>query len=90
MLAAQFHDAAAKAVLAGCEECRRRTGLGRVALSGGCFQNLLLLSRTRALLEGSGFEVYTHSLVPANDGGLALGQAAAAAAYFGDSPVGGQ
>jgi hydrogenase maturation protein HypF len=48
-------------------------------LSGGVFQNLLLLSRTVALLEATGFRVLTHRLVPPNDGGLSLGQAVAAA-----------
>ena len=83
-LASQNQDAAAKAAAEGCAECRRRTGLNRVALSGGCFQNLSLLARSVELLREKGFEVYTHCLVPANDGGIALGQAAAAASYFGD------
>ena len=51
-----------------------------VALSGGVFQNLLLLRRTVTGLEGRGFTVLTHSRVPCNDGGISLGQAVIAAA----------
>jgi hydrogenase maturation protein HypF len=54
--------------------------LSTVALSGGVFQNLLLLSETVARLEGRGFRVLTHRQVPANDGGISLGQAVIAAA----------
>ena len=51
-----------------------------MALSGGVFQNLLLLDRTAAQLERAGFRVLVHSQVPPNDGGISLGQAAVAAA----------
>jgi hydrogenase maturation protein HypF len=51
-----------------------------VALSGGVFQNLLLLDRTVTWLEERGFRVLTHSRVPPNDAGVSLGQAAVAAA----------
>ncbi len=59
-----------------------RTGLSRVALSGGCFQNRFLLENFTHRLKGLGFEVFTHTEVPANDGGLPLGQAAVAAAII--------
>ena len=78
MLAGQFHASLAAMVLEVCEELRSRTALQRVVLSGGVFQNCLLTEMTLAHLEGSGFEVLTHSLVPPNDGGLAFGQAAVA------------
>ena len=57
---------------------REVTGLNRVVLSGGVFQNLYLVERGTRLLHADGFEVFTHSLVPPNDGGLALGQAVVA------------
>ena len=55
------------------------TGLKRVALSGGVFQNMLLLKKSVDILEREGFEVFIHRRVPTNDGGISLGQAAAAA-----------
>src|SRR5207302_531501 len=55
-------------------------GLGAVALSGGTFQNLLLLERVMRGLESEGFGVYRHGRVPANDGGISLGQAMVAGA----------
>jgi hydrogenase maturation protein HypF len=57
----------------------RAAGYGRVVLSGGVFQNALLLSRTRKALLHDGFEVYSHQLIPPNDGGIALGQILVAA-----------
>ncbi|MDD5205816.1 MAG: hypothetical protein PHS17_10365, partial [Desulfobacterales bacterium] len=56
----------------------RKTGLRRVALSGGTFQNRVLLKLTRSLLEEEGFQVATHREVPCNDGGISLGQAVVA------------
>jgi hydrogenase maturation protein HypF len=58
---------------------RDRTGLDRVCLSGGSFQNAYLLAHLPARLRSDGFEVHTHTRVPANDGGLSLGQALVAA-----------
>ena len=63
-----------------CGLLRERSGLGTVALSGGVFQNLLLLQATIARLERHGFDVMVHSRVPCNDGGISLGQAVVAAA----------
>jgi len=64
------------------EELRRETGIDRVALSGGVFQNTLLLSGFIQALERKGMRVYTHRIVPTNDGGISLGQAVAAAAIL--------
>lgn len=80
VIAARFHNGLAEAVVAACRQIRQRSGLSRVALTGGVYQNLLLLSRTADGLAAAGFEVLTHSRVPPNDGGIALGQAAIAAA----------
>jgi hydrogenase maturation protein HypF len=63
-----------------CIHLNGKTGIDRVALSGGVFQNSRLLTHLVAALEASGFDVLTHRLVPANDGGLSLGQAVVAAA----------
>jgi len=79
-IAARFHASLAAVITDACMRIRRRTDLRRVALSGGVFQNGRLLQATVAGLEHAGFEVYTHRQVPPNDGGLALGQAAIAAA----------
>jgi hydrogenase maturation protein HypF len=79
-IAARFHNSVARLVVSVCETLRARDGLDRVCLSGGVFQNALLLGRTIDWLEAAGFEVFTQRLVPPNDGGICLGQAAIAAA----------
>jgi hydrogenase maturation protein HypF len=75
VIAARFHNAVAAVITDGCTLLRDRHGLGTVALSGGVFQNVLLLGKTIAGLEARGFTVLTHSRVPCNDGGISLGQA---------------
>jgi hydrogenase maturation protein HypF len=80
LVAARFHNGLAGATVAACRTLREATGLEAVALSGGVFQNLLLLERTVAGLEQAGFRVLVHSRVPPNDGGISLGQAAVAGA----------
>lgn len=80
VIAARFHQSLVDGLACVCEILRKRTGLNLVALSGGVFQNGLLLSRLKARLAAGGFEVLTHRQVPPNDGGLSLGQAAVAAA----------
>jgi hydrogenase maturation protein HypF len=74
----KFHTGLLHLFLDACRMLRDRYQLNTVALSGGCFQNRFLLENLSALLETNQFKVLTHSLVPANDGGLALGQAVVA------------
>ena len=78
-LAWQFHDALAAVVQRMAETERASTGINTVALTGGVFQNALLVELCVKRLEESDFVTYTHCLVPPNDGGLALGQAFIAA-----------
>src|SRR5829696_2656492 len=81
-VSSRFHRTMAEVVVAGCERIREVGGTTAVALSGGTFQNMLLLEQVVGLLEGKGFEVYRHRRAPANDGGLALGQAILADKFF--------
>ena len=80
VVAARFHNALADVVLTVCRRLRDQHALPIVALSGGVFQNALLVTRCLDLLETDGFTVLTHRHVPPNDGGISLGQAAVAAA----------
>jgi hydrogenase maturation protein HypF len=80
IVAARFHNGVAALIEAGCLLLRERHGLNTVALSGGVFQNLLLLHGAVGRLEAHGFRVLLHSRVPCNDGGISLGQAVVAAA----------
>ena len=73
-IAAKFHNTVAEIILTLCVGFRERSGLTRVALSGGVFQNVYLLERTFSLLNNNGFAVYTHHRIPTNDGGISLGQ----------------
>jgi len=82
LVASRFHSSLAEVVGDVCGILRDEHGLSTVALSGGVFCNRLLLARTVDRLETGGFDVLTHRQVPANDGGLALGQAAVAAAML--------
>jgi hydrogenase maturation protein HypF len=74
-IAARFHNGIVEALLA----VAREAGRSRVALSGGCFQNRLLVERGVARLREGGFEPLTHRRVPPNDGGISLGQIRVAA-----------
>jgi hydrogenase maturation protein HypF len=77
--AAGFHVAVARLIGDLAAKLCRQAGIEQVALSGGVFQNVLLVGLARAELTGRGLGVLTHRLVPPNDGGLALGQVAVAA-----------
>ncbi len=78
-VAAGFHLAVAHLIADAAARLRQETGLDRVGLTGGVFQNALLVRLTRALLAERGLRALTHRVVPPNDGGLALGQVAVAA-----------
>jgi len=77
-ISAKFHRGVADMILNVCGFILRETGLKTVVLSGGVFQNRLLLRTTVGLLKNAGFDVLTHKEVPTNDGGVSLGQAAIA------------
>lgn len=74
----RFHNTLVAVIHAVCVMARERTGLDRVCLGGGCFQNVRLLTSCLNSLHTSGFVVYYPQRVPANDGGISLGQAAIA------------
>jgi hydrogenase maturation protein HypF len=80
VIAARFHHGVAALIEAGCLLTRDRHGLGTVALSGGVFQNQLLLRAAVTRLQARGFRVLVHSRIPCNDGGISLGQAVVAGA----------
>jgi hydrogenase maturation protein HypF len=73
-----FHNSIASATAAMCERIRAASGVSRVVLSGGVFQNRLLAEGTFSRLADRDFQVFAHRLVPPGDGGLALGQAVVA------------
>jgi hydrogenase maturation protein HypF len=81
-MAARFHFGLAKAIRDVVARIRTTEGalLSKIALSGGCFQNKILLEELVRLLEADGLSCLLQITVPTNDGGLALGQAAIAAA----------
>jgi hydrogenase maturation protein HypF len=79
VISARFHRTVIEMAAALCRAIRRDSGLNRVALSGGVFQNAKLLKGLIRALSADRFEVYSHALVPANDGGISLGQAVCAA-----------
>jgi hydrogenase maturation protein HypF len=78
MIAARFHQTIAEIAIDVCRCAREMTNLNEVALSGGVWQNQVLLDLVRDGLKKQGFVVYFHQQVPSNDGGLALGQAVVA------------
>jgi len=79
IIGGKFHRTIIRLFTELCKKIRKDTDIERVALSGGVFQNSILLSGMIKSLEENRFKVYTHKLVPANDGGISLGQAVIAA-----------
>lgn len=78
-LAARFHNSVVEVNLALCERVRGISGVNTVVLSGGVWQNRILLEKSFHLLTRSGFTVLRHHQIPTNDGGIAVGQAVVAA-----------
>ncbi len=78
VISRRFHNGLAELVLQVSEAIRRATGVSTVALSGGVWQNMTLLRKATFLLEQRKYKVLIHTKVPANDGGIALGQAVVA------------
>lgn len=77
-ISAKFHNTLAVISLRVAEKIREERSINKVLISGGVFQNKYLLEKTCEVLKRSGFEIFTNRLVPANDGGIALGQLAVA------------
>ena len=77
-ISTKFHGTIARMIVDMCRAISRDSGIKVVALSGGVFQNRLLFRLAVDGLREEGFEVLTHRLVPCNDGGISLGQAAIA------------
>jgi len=78
VISAKFHNTLAEIIAEVCKKIKIDTGIDKVVLSGGCFQNIFLLDRTLDKL-GNEFNTYIHKDVPTNDGGISLGQAVIAA-----------
>jgi hydrogenase maturation protein HypF len=74
-ISAAFHNTVAAVLVEVCLRLRLSDGIDRVCLSGGTFQNVYLVEHAVASLRAQGFEVFLHSKVPPNDGGISLGQA---------------
>jgi hydrogenase maturation protein HypF len=87
IISAKFHNTLIEGFSLLCRDLRRENRINRVVLSGGCFQNRRLLEGLRTKLRASGFDVFCHRQVPANDGGIALGQAVIAAAAASGQPT---
>jgi hydrogenase maturation protein HypF len=74
-ISATFHNTVVAIIGEVCQRLRSAERIDRVCLSGGTFQNVYLVERAVAALRAKGFEVFLHSKVPPNDGGISLGQA---------------
>ena len=79
IIASKFHNTIISVIFEASKNIRMKDGINKVVLSGGVFQNKYLMEGTISLLKENNFEVFTHHVVPTNDGGIALGQLAVAA-----------
>ena len=84
IISARFHNGLTASAVTVCEQIRTQTGLRQVALSGGVWQNKILIRQTIAALKASNFEVFWPHKLPTNDGGVSLGQALVALAVSGN------
>lgn len=78
-IAGKFHNTIVDIIINIAKDTREKTGISKVVLSGGSFQNSIILEKAENALKNSGFEYFTQSQTPSNDGGIALGQLAIAA-----------
>jgi hydrogenase maturation protein HypF len=76
VIASRFHNAISRMVVELCDQQREAHDLDAVVLSGGVWQNMILLEKSMTMLHENGYTVWVHHQVPANDGGVSLGQAA--------------
>jgi hydrogenase maturation protein HypF len=81
-ISAKFHCTLIRLFSDICEIVSRERDIKRVVMSGGVFQNAVLLTWLTRALEDKGLQVFSHRIVPTNDGGICLGQAVAAAAIL--------
>ena len=79
IISSKFHNTIVDLIVSMAKRVKKETGLNRVVLSGGTFQNRIILEKSENNLKKNGFEVFTQSDIPSNDGGIALGQIAIAA-----------
>ena len=78
-ISAKFHNTVINVIFAVASQIRKESGINKIVLSGGTFQNRYILSRIEQILEKENFEVYSQLKIPSNDGGIALGQLVIAA-----------
>ncbi len=79
VISSKFHNTIVQIILETVKAINKKTGINKVAISGGSFQNRILLAKTEVKLTQLGYTVYSQSNIPSNDGGIALGQLAIAA-----------
>lgn len=78
-IASKFHQTVVEVISATAKQIKKDSKVNNVVLSGGTFQNRIILKKAENRLVKDGFKVFTHALIPSNDGGIALGQLAIAA-----------
>lgn len=83
IISAKFHNTVADMISRTASSLRKRSGINKIVLTGGVFQNRYLVNRAKSMLDRSGFKIYTHSNIPANDSGIPIGQIALAGARAG-------